>query len=121
MRNSRERADYPKNPERLVMLDIDQVETIFPMSPEWAICGIGFNPKTGGVYAHLRKDGLPENEAPIPGGRIYVAIDAPGDVLEEMASDILQYLRERGFDEKKSRVAYVRDADAKSWDIKTTG
>ena len=112
MTNFRNRVDHPKNPERLVALEAKEIEHILPMKPDWALCGIGFNPRTGSVMMHIRQDGLPAEDPSLGGGRIYIAIEADPEEIAGMAQDIAAFFKSRGV--KRAKVGYIDSPEAQA-------
>jgi hypothetical protein len=105
MPNHRERAAYPPNAERMVSLKPEELEHLLPMEPDWAVAGAMYNPRTGGLILHIRQDGLPKEDPPLAGGRIYISIEASAEEIKNVAHDIHEYFKSR--DMKRVKVGFL--------------
>ena len=90
------RPDRPTNAEKLKIMLPSEMELFFPIEPDWAVVGALVHPRSGSLILHVRQDGVPQENPPLSGGRFVVAIEEEPKVIEDIATDMAEYFRNRG-------------------------
>jgi hypothetical protein len=103
------RPNAPKNPEKLKMMLIEELELFFPIEPDWAIVGCCINPRTGAMIIRTRQDGVPTANPPLSGGRLIIALEDSADEIEQTAHDFEEYFKSKG---KKAHIGFYPSAKA---------